>query len=542
MRSKYFYVIIAAIIISLFYIGFSQIALPTVIEQEGSFSTAKAMQALKAIADKPRPTGSAQNAEVYIYIAATLESYGLLPEFQEATMMLKGSRKKSSIDIKNIFVTIEGTTSTKPILVNCHYDSVSKSFGAGDDGIGVAVMLETLRLIASSKRMKNSMVFLFNDGEEYNLKGAEAFEAKYPANTFSAVINLEGMNDGPVMIVDTASNSGFLSSLYIQSALDPVAYSALDGLGQAIGLGFDLEVFEKTTPGIGLAPVANMLTYHKAFDNYSNMNQATMYHYGINTVRFIKALGDYDFSKVDKSEQIFFTIARGVVVMYSETFAIISSVIILLIAFSFILYLLIRKSIKLHEVIKSLLVVIGITIFCAFIGAFAGKLFLIFQEKYYGMKIDAEIPLPFFIQYFYQILLSFTLCQIIASFFFLKKLSIKLSATVIQLSVLVLWSVLLSISLFINIKFSYLLSWPILFAVLAMVIYTLQQSHNKNWLFLKIICVVLTTAPVILLFTSFLTILSSGLASFYMLEYFGLLIGMCATFVIAYQVEKLKRV
>jgi hypothetical protein len=54
------------------------------------------------------------------------------------------------------------------ILINAHYDSVPGSPGASDDGVGVAVMLELARVLASGPPLQHPVVFLFNGAEESN--------------------------------------------------------------------------------------------------------------------------------------------------------------------------------------------------------------------------------------------------------------------------------------------------------------------------------------------------------------------------------------
>jgi hypothetical protein len=70
---------------------------------------------------------------------------------------------KKYFGISNIVVRLsDGTPSTKAnsILVNAHTDSTLPSPGAADDLVGVAAMLESLRVMALGKRrLTNSVVF-----------------------------------------------------------------------------------------------------------------------------------------------------------------------------------------------------------------------------------------------------------------------------------------------------------------------------------------------------------------------------------------------
>ena len=49
----------------------------------------------------------------------------------------------------NIIATLSRTTIREAIGLVSHYDSAPESPGAGDDGLGVAVALETARVIAA---------------------------------------------------------------------------------------------------------------------------------------------------------------------------------------------------------------------------------------------------------------------------------------------------------------------------------------------------------------------------------------------------------
>ena len=61
----------------------------------------------------------------------------------------------------------------KPVLLMAHSDSVAAGPGAGDDGSGVAVLLETIRALkARAPQAGRPVTALFSDGEEPGLLGA----------------------------------------------------------------------------------------------------------------------------------------------------------------------------------------------------------------------------------------------------------------------------------------------------------------------------------------------------------------------------------
>jgi hypothetical protein len=83
--------------------------------------------------------------------------------------------------IENVIVRVPGTSaSTRDVLITAHYDSVPVGPGAGDDGVAVASMLETMRALEAGPPLKNDVVFLFTDGEEMGWLGAKAFVKRHP--------------------------------------------------------------------------------------------------------------------------------------------------------------------------------------------------------------------------------------------------------------------------------------------------------------------------------------------------------------------------
>lgn len=98
----------------------------------------------------------------------------------------------------NILVKIKGSNPKLPgILVSAHYDSVPTSFGTTDDGMGIASMLAALKYFSDSgKQPLRTIIFNFNNNEEFGLLGAEAFIQHSWFHDVSFFINLEGTGAG----------------------------------------------------------------------------------------------------------------------------------------------------------------------------------------------------------------------------------------------------------------------------------------------------------------------------------------------------------
>ncbi len=134
------------------------------------FSAGRAMNDLEVVAHAPHSTGTPAQAAVRDYILSQVNLSGLSAEVQA-----RGG-------ISNILVHLPGTDPTLAVLVTGHYDSVSSSPGAGDDGVSTVAMLESIRVLQANPPLRNDVLFLFTDGEELGWVGAKAFIKEYPGS------------------------------------------------------------------------------------------------------------------------------------------------------------------------------------------------------------------------------------------------------------------------------------------------------------------------------------------------------------------------
>lgn len=74
----------------------------------------------------------------------------------------------------NILVKIDGKQpELEAVLFSAHFDSVSTAFGATDDGMGVATLLQLVEYFADNIP-KRTVIFNINNAEEDGLMGAHA--------------------------------------------------------------------------------------------------------------------------------------------------------------------------------------------------------------------------------------------------------------------------------------------------------------------------------------------------------------------------------
>jgi acetylornithine deacetylase/succinyl-diaminopimelate desuccinylase-like protein len=147
------------------------------------FSAQRALAHLKIIAVRPHPVGSDENQRVRDYIVEQLKTMGLAPQMQRGSAVgpfVQWGPPYFAGSAENVMVLLPETDPTGTVLWTAHYDSVPTAPGATDNGSGVVVLLETLRALRAGLPLRNTMIFLFTDGEETQGIGAEAFAREHP--------------------------------------------------------------------------------------------------------------------------------------------------------------------------------------------------------------------------------------------------------------------------------------------------------------------------------------------------------------------------
>ncbi|MCK4995304.1 MAG: M20/M25/M40 family metallo-hydrolase [Thermoplasmatales archaeon] len=133
----------------------------------------------------PRVTGSGACAAAGDYIYNEFESYGLDARYDDWTY--------GSYSGNNIEGTLEGIDgSSDEIYVICaHYDSVSGSPGADDDGSGTAAVLAAAYVL-SQYEFNHTIRFVAFDGEEQGLLGSYRYVEEVYGNGDNIVAVLNG--------------------------------------------------------------------------------------------------------------------------------------------------------------------------------------------------------------------------------------------------------------------------------------------------------------------------------------------------------------
>lgn len=212
----------------------------------GEFSTARALDHVRFLAEKPRPLASAANAEARQYILGQLRAMGLEPEVQTATA------QKTSIDrfhnaritlgvVNNIVVHLPGTApghAQRPaLLLAAGYDTSERSLGASSSAAPVAALMETLRILQGGAPLANDVTVLFADGEQVGGLGARAFAGQHAlAKRSGLAIRFDsGGSKGPLTLIGASGDALAAVRGWASAAPNPRGSSFMQAVYEATG-------------------------------------------------------------------------------------------------------------------------------------------------------------------------------------------------------------------------------------------------------------------------------------------------------------------
>jgi hypothetical protein len=218
------------------------------------FSTARAMADVRLLAEKPRPVGSASNAEARAHILAQLRAIGLQPEVQTALAQKNTMDRRRNMQVvlgmvNNIVVQLPGTApdhAQRPaLLLAAGYDTTERSVGAAASAAPVAALLESLRVLRAGAPLENDVVVLFADGERVGGLGARAFADEHRlAKKIGLAVRFDsGGSGGPLMLIGAGGVDQYQRAAirgWSRAAAHPLGSSAMPALLQLTPGRFDM--------------------------------------------------------------------------------------------------------------------------------------------------------------------------------------------------------------------------------------------------------------------------------------------------------------
>lgn len=291
--------------------------------KETEFAAGRAQVHLKQIARTPHPVGSAEQARVRDYIVSELKKFGVQPRIQKAeTARTFLPRVHRAGRVENIVAILPGQ-SEYAFLFTAHYDSVGTGPGAGDDGASVAGFLETIRILSKEPSRKNTLIFLFSDGEEAGLLGATAFAKQFDLSVVRAVFDFEARGiSGPSIMFQTGRDSGGLLRLYLDHAKHAYGTSMGPALYDLLPNDTDFSIFkQRGFPGLDFAFIGGVEYYHTSLDSADMVHARTIQHQGENILSLARAAASAEPEDLEGSDLVFLWLWPGVIARYPVWFA-----------------------------------------------------------------------------------------------------------------------------------------------------------------------------------------------------------------------------
>jgi len=261
------------------------------------FSAERAMADLAIVAKEPHRAGSPAQAVVRDYILSQAAALGQLAEVQQ------------SGKAENILVRLPGSDSTGDVLITGHYDSHPPAPGAGDDGISVAVMLESMHLLAASPTLRNDVVFLFSDGEEDGYLGSRAYIKSNPeAKAQTGVLLCFDARPGnaPLILMESSPQDAWLMGELAASR--PVLYANTRYNTEERGeIDTDCSVFIASGyHGFEFENEARGTLYHTTGDTVDAISPRLVQAYGATMERTARHFGALDLGQAEYTQDVNF--------------------------------------------------------------------------------------------------------------------------------------------------------------------------------------------------------------------------------------------
>jgi len=382
------FVVIVAILAGVWNLSFAK-ARPA--DYHG-FSAHRAIKHINAIAAEPSSVfNQPQLEQTRQYITDTLNLFGVNNHRVSHNPRLVWNRKTETqyiIPVDNIYASISGASGVY-ILLTAHFDSnpcyvtwpkpstpagAGESFGAADNGYGVATLLELAAVLSqSSTPLINGVKFAFLDAEEVGLMGAQALVNEYSEwlENVNFVINVDarGMR-APVFMYETSTNNSRVIQFFANAGR-PFAFSIAAEIYRILPVGSDFTVFlEAGFKGVNLAVLNGLRYYHTEYDRIENICINTLQAYGNTILPLLREFtsnpkyGDMDFFYSDR-DSVFFTILPNVFVHYTTTTSWIIIAITMVFFVLLAIVLTLKKKITMSKALKSALLWLAFIVVCA---------------------------------------------------------------------------------------------------------------------------------------------------------------------------------
>ena len=423
------------------------------------------MKHLRSISRNPHPMGSDEHAAVRQYIIGELTALSLESQVQTTTAFNdQWGIPIQAGTVNNIIARLKGTTNGKAVMLASHYDSVASGPGASDDGAAVAAILETARALKEGPALRNDLVFLFTDGEEPGMLGAKAFIDEHPwAKDLGLALNFEARGSGgPSIMFETSEGNGWLIKEFAATAPSPISNSLAYEIYKSLPNNTDFTIFKNAgLPGLNFAYIGGIMRYHTALDNVNNIEERSLQHHGSYALTLARHFGQLDLSGRRESNAVYFNSLGAKLIHYPVSWVIALALCVVLL-FAGVIWFGFRQKLLTFSKTALSVVVFGLSLFTASVLGTVGWLAIkqmhvrsgwVLENRSYNSGLDAW---------------GLTLLTIALMTIWHLSLRKRLGALNLAVGAMFWWiGLLIAGSLFLP-GASHLLTWPLLFAVVAL--------------------------------------------------------------------------
>ncbi|WP_428940160.1 M20/M25/M40 family metallo-hydrolase [Fontivita pretiosa] len=456
------------------------------------FSTAHAMAHLRIIAAEPHPAGSERQALVRQYLIAQLESFGYQVQTQPSRqkVLRRRSGYENEVDLVNVMARRSGSGQTdRAVMLVAHYDSVPGAPGAGDNAAAVAALLEVARILAQQP-LRNDLIFLFTDAEEFGLLGARVFVREHPwASDVAVVLNFEGRgSSGPSIMFQTTAGNGWLIDLLARVAPHPVCSSFTFDVYRRLPNDTDFTVFQRHAQmqGMNFAFIDDWANYHRSTDDIQRLDPASMRHHGLQALALGRALATMDLTHLPGTEDaVYFDVLSLAVVRYPMRWAL-----LLAIGLGIVTAVVLAGAVR-RSRIRGRGVLVGL-------GMILINILLAVALSWGIVKLTHNVRLERLAD---VTIAGYTLLAMLTAAG-MRRIFRRTGCAEINAAALIVWTILNFVFVMLAPGGSYLTTWPTLLATLSLASQTLPPARNwprSSWLFsmLASMLIVLLLSPAI---------------------------------------------
>ena len=375
---------------------------PQPADYEG-FSSARVVEDIKVISQKHHSVAHSQERdEVRNYLVERLQGLGADTVMLMRYDSLKGPQNKHveyTFDATNIvaeFAPVAAALGSASVadptwlMLVAHYDSRYSqpmprdtvwSYGAADDGYGLGVILESVSLALKNRQdWKQGVKVLFTDAEEVGMMGMNAAWENDRAlfDNVGLVLNVEARGPkGPALLFEACPGNDKVQDLYASVARYPYTYSLTTVVYGIMPTFTDFSIIKDSVPGLNFSTIADINHYHTDKDNFSNINEKSIQHYGAQIQPIVmeyltgEQYADKDYFRSDKDKVNFTIPVLGLFSFSKVGYKIVNVVVFVLFLLLFGLEA-VRGRVKTAKVAGTSLKVLGAALFALVAGeAFA---------------------------------------------------------------------------------------------------------------------------------------------------------------------------